>query len=603
MTRIPTIDQQRVLDSTARVRFVKASPGSGKTWLVAEAILRELRKWSVPHAGVAAISFTRVGGDEVRSAVGRELTHPHFVGTIDAFLFRFVVRPHLRAVDPLAKMPVLIPPDWKPADIWHSQTVARGINPFACTWVRRDLTGRPVLALERPGDRVELDGEMRRTVIEFKQNLRRQRGIISISDSALFASQILSHSRYGPAIRREIVRRFPLLVVDELQDTGVFLGESVRALASEETARALLVGDPDQAIFEFSGADLQTFDEFSGISGVETLPLSVTQRCPVVVTAVASQVKSSGGILESSAMTAGNAILVRYSEMGRDIRQVVKAARGAWPCTTMKVIARHNSAVLELKGSSGAEAVSLNCRPATLMHRAVRNFRQGRSVAALAASHTALELMLLDREGLTEDELVASGVDARDFKSKSIDCLLDASALSLTGTVHEWQVRAYELLRAHAEQLRAKYQLPSVRSRRPPNRRSGHSRPIATSIQTANVVSDELGDTTVLTVHGVKGETHDVTIFVVPVVSERTAPRKCPSVLWWPSDPSDDEERRIAYVAFTRSRDQLILCVHQLTYERLQRSRPAFVAAFDSCDVAEFLARVTPAVSTNSTEV
>jgi DNA helicase-2/ATP-dependent DNA helicase PcrA len=602
MTRIPTIDQQCVLDSAARVRFVKASPGSGKTWLVAEAIQRELSDWSAPHAGVAALSFTRVGGDEIRSALGRELAHPHFVGTIDAFLFRFVVRPHLHVVDPLARMPVLIPPDWRPSEIWQSQALTGGINPFACTWVRRDQTGKPVLSLERPGDRVELDGEARRSVIEFKKNLRRRRGIITISDSALFASEILTHNRHGVSIRRELARRFPLLVVDELQDTGVFLGESVRSLASEDAVRTLLVGDPDQAIFEFSGADLRTFDAFSGIPGIETLELPATQRCPAVITAVASQVKSTGGALRSSAATVGNATLVRYSDMTRDIRQIVNVARTAWPRTSMKVIARHNTSVLELKGRSGSEAVSLNCRPATLMHRAVRNFRQGRSIAALAAAHTALEVMLLEREGLTEEELTTEGIDAREFRLRSIDCLLDASALPLTGTVFEWQARAFDLVCAHAEHLRVKYQLPQVRGRRPPSRRQGHGRSIAASIQPTSTVPDEFGDTPVLTVHGVKGETHDITIFVIPPVSERAAPRKCPSVVWWPSDPADDEERRIAYVAFTRSRERLILCVHDLTYERLQRSRPAFVAAFECCDVASFSDSVARAGTTSAAD-
>jgi len=602
MTRIPTIDQQYVLDSTARVRFVKAAPGSGKTWLVAEAIERELREWIVPHAGVAALSFTRVGGDEIRSALGQELAHPHFVGTIDAFLFRFVVRPHLHVVDPLARMPVLIPPDWKPAEIWQSQALAGGINPFACTWVRRDPTGTPVLAWERPGDRVELEGDRRRMVVEFKQNLRRRRGIITISDSALFASQILLHPRHGVNVRREIARRFPLFVVDELQDTGVFLGESVRALASEEAVRALLVGDPDQAIFEFSGADLRTFEQFSGIAGIETLELPATQRCPSVVAAVASHVKSTGGVLRSSAATAGAATLVCYSDMTRDIRHIVTVARAAWPRATMKVIARHNTSVLELKGSSGAEAVSLHCRPATLMHRAVRSFRQGRTIAALAAARTALELTFLGREGLTEEELAAEGIDARELRLRTVDCLLDASALSLAGTVLEWQASAFDVVCAQAERLRVRYQLPPLRSRRPPSRRQGHGRPIAASIQPTNAVSEDFRDTPVLTVHGVKGETHDVTIFVIPALSERTALRKCPSVVWWPSDPANDEERRIAYVAFTRSRERLILCVHESTYERLRRSRPDFVAAFECCDVASFSDRVTGARTTSDVD-
>lgn len=591
MARLPTTDQQRVLDSTARVRLVKASPGSGKTWLVAEAIRRELQNWRRPHAGVAALSFTRVGGDEIRSALGRDLAHPHFVGTIDAFLFRFIVRPHLRVIDPLAKMPVLIPPNWKPKEIWQSRTVADGINPFACSWVRRDGTGTPVLALQRQRDRIELLGEKRREVVNFKKSLRRGRGLIAISDSALFASQILADSRHGPTVRREIARRFPLLVVDELQDTGVFLGESVRALASEMEVRALLVGDPDQAIFEFSGADISAFNAFREIPGTDALELSASQRCPAVVAAIASQVKSTGGVLVSANATHGDATIVRYVDMAREIVEIVGGARRAWPNASIKVIARHNASVLEIRGGSGSEAISLSCRPTMLAHRAVRDFRQEQSAAALAAMQTALQLMLLDHEGLTDEDLVAKGVDAESFRLASVSCLLQASALSLQGTVLEWQLRAFELLCSYAERLRVEHGMPTVRARRPPNRQRGHGRPISASIQPPDVVSDGLRGVPVQTVHSVKGETHDITIFVIPAISERAAPQKCPSVLWWPNDQNNDEERRIAYVALTRSRNRLLLCMHEATFERLQRTRPEFIAAFNCCNVADFMNR------------
>ena len=110
----PTTEQQAVLDSKARVRVVQAVPGSGKTWLVAELIKRELLNIGVGYGGIAALSFTKVGGEEIRKAVGHDLGHPHFVGTLDAFLFRFVVRPFLTQVFPTFAAPRLIPAEWEP---------------------------------------------------------------------------------------------------------------------------------------------------------------------------------------------------------------------------------------------------------------------------------------------------------------------------------------------------------------------------------------------------------------------------------------------------------------------------------------------------------
>jgi len=112
--RKPTLDQQLALSRPVpRLRVVRVTPGTGKTWLVSEIIRQEITCWPTKTGGVVALSFTRVGGDEIRSAVGHELGHPHFVGTIDAFLFRYIVRPFFMACAGEGfPPPRLIPGEW-----------------------------------------------------------------------------------------------------------------------------------------------------------------------------------------------------------------------------------------------------------------------------------------------------------------------------------------------------------------------------------------------------------------------------------------------------------------------------------------------------------
>ena len=231
--RSPTPDQRAVLESTARVRVVRAAPGSGKTWLVAEAIRGELARWAMPAAGIAALSFTRVGGEEIRTALGRDLDHPHFVGTLDAFLFRYVVRPHLRAILPDHPVPILVPGEWEPDKNWRRADVTKAddpkvqINPFACVWIGRDGDKMPILARPLPnsGEWEALEPADRERVTQVKRQLWRTRGLVTHSDAAYLASAILRNRDRGAAVRQALVRRFPLIVVDELQDTGHFLGE------------------------------------------------------------------------------------------------------------------------------------------------------------------------------------------------------------------------------------------------------------------------------------------------------------------------------------------------------------------------------------------
>lgn len=589
--RTPTPDQQAVIGSTARIRAVRAAPGSGKTWMVAEVIRDELRRWRPGGGGIAALSFTRVGGEEIRGALGHSMAHPHFVGTIDAFLFRYVVRTHLRAIDPLAKTPDLIAAEWRPADIWTSKTVCHGINPYACVWTGRDENGKPALSrANRYGGVTSLTPDEKAAVLQFKSELRRKHGRITLSDSALFASLILTHTTHGAVVRAEIVRRFPLIIIDELQDTGVFLAESVKALLKEPASRGLLVGDPDQAIYEFNGANAQTFDTFLTIPGAGLLELATTQRCPPRAAHVASHLKRSGGALNPAPGREGRALLVRYEDMVRDVVATVHALRRANPADIIKVVARSNSTVEQLTGRSGIEVPSLGCRPAALVHRAVRHFRRGKSVTALAAAKTALELIMLDGEGLTDDELRNRGVDPAALKDVTIRCLLAANALSTDGTAITWQTQALGLLSSHAAVLCVSAGLPLPNVTTKPRKNDGHDAPVARSIPSDAAVG--MGGVPVLTVHGVKGETHDVTIVVAPPTSGQGGSKRCPSVLWWPAGSVDDEERRVAYVALTRTRRDLIVYVDGPAFARLASTQPAFVSGFESLSSHELLQRL-----------
>jgi len=86
------------------------------------------------------------------------------------------------------------------------------------------------------------------------------------------------------------------------------------------------------------------------------------------------------------------------------------------------------------------------------------------------------------------------------------------------------------------------------------------------------------------TVHSVKGETHDITIFVCP---EPKLDKKCPSETWWSTQSEELEEKRIAYVAITRTQRDLILCVSRTTYNNLSLHKKDFVELFKEVSMEE----------------
>jgi len=589
--RTPTGEQKAVLESPARVRVVRATPGSGKTWLVAELIRQELVNWSTRTSGIAALSFTRVGGDEIRKAVGYELGHPHFVGTIDAFLFRYIVRTFLcRCFHSLAS-PHLVPGEWG-AEYWgnygpNQSATIKDINLFGCVFVG-EAAGKEVVACKpHPAQALcQLDNHKAAEVIKYKRKLWEKWGGLTHSDAALWASKILEHETHGSAVRAELIRRFPLIIVDELQDTGYFLGKSILLLLDEPAARGVLVGDPDQAIYEFSGARPDLFNRFESIVGAIPLPLASSRRCPPAVAAAAGHLQDSGGTIGPADGKTGRAFLLRYTDMVGDIRRILLAIRAAVSVTNMKVIARQTSTVEALLGRRAKPFQKLGCPPLNHMQRAVVAFRQGQQIRALAAARAALEVAVFEHEGVSDEKLEEKKINPREWKALAVRCLLRASGIVTTGTLFDWQTEAGKILDAEIDGFLHNGSLQFVIGNLKPQKRPGYNATCTDCLPQTNAPPPGLADVPVGTVHSVKGETHDITVFVCP----KTSQAHCPSVVWWSADDKDREEKRIAYVATTRTQGHLIVCVSEDCYTRLCASREGFVESFECMTVDECVA-------------
>ncbi|MET8241767.1 UvrD-helicase domain-containing protein [Streptomyces sp. NPDC005078] len=84
--------------------FVRACPGAGKTRTLVD------RHCNTPtdlrRSGRALLSVTNVAADELRERCKDEVNRtdltafPHYIGTFDSFLWRYLVRPHLPAIPP-----------------------------------------------------------------------------------------------------------------------------------------------------------------------------------------------------------------------------------------------------------------------------------------------------------------------------------------------------------------------------------------------------------------------------------------------------------------------------------------------------------------------
>lgn len=597
----PTTEQQTVLDSHARVRFVRAVPGSGKTWLVANLIKKELAERQSNYGGIAALSFTRVGGEEIRRAVGYDLCHPHFVGTLDSFLFRFVVRPFLKQVFPIFAVPRLIPAEWEP-NKWQMGAGStsfivpigtgkdvRTFNLFNVCFLGEDQ-GKPVIACKQSDwdQIVPLDVQARDAVLKAKQELWKKHGWLTHSDAAFLASKILEDQTHGMTVRAELLRRFGLIIIDELQDTGWFLGQCVMQLLAEASARGVLVGDPDQAIYEFNGARPDLFDRFTVLDGTEQLSLGRTRRCNSVVCKIAEHLAAPNRSIEPEPDRTGRAYLLSYKSLEKDVHKFCDWLASRQGNRDIKIVARHTKTVRTISGLVVKEAPKLGSVPFNHLHRSVNNFRQGRQFAALAGARAALEYAVFGHEGVTQDEFAKRGVDPAAWKRVCVEAILQANAELTNESFEAWGRRMADFVHERlANIVPVNEDGKEIKKLKLP---AGKAKVEARQKYLMMAVSGlhKGGHVVTQTVHAAKGETHDLTVFVCP---EPRQEGRCPSVVWWSDLSVDQEERRIAFVAVTRSRGDLIVCVSEKILARLQKFRTDFCQLFEQMSINDFITK------------
>src|ERR1019366_6783314 len=88
---------------------------------------------------------------------------------------------------------------------------------------------------------------------------------------------------------------------------------TLKKLLAQDHVRGLIVGDTDQAIYEFGGAHPRLFDELEALAGAKSFPLRKTYRCPTNVAKVATMLAHSHNPVEPTPEQ-GRTILVSHND-------------------------------------------------------------------------------------------------------------------------------------------------------------------------------------------------------------------------------------------------------------------------------------------------
>jgi DNA helicase-2/ATP-dependent DNA helicase PcrA len=155
-----------------------------------------------------------------------------------------------------------------------------------------------------------------------------------------------------PEVRRQYQERFQYIMVDEYQDTNPVQYNLIRLLAGERR-NLCVVGDDDQSIYSWRGADIRNILEFEkDFPGVKVIRLEQNYRSTAtILAAAAAVVKQNYGRKGKSLWTenpAGERIRYERVESDREearfvCREIVKLRSTGVPLEEMAVFYRTNA--------------------------------------------------------------------------------------------------------------------------------------------------------------------------------------------------------------------------------------------------------------------
>ena len=353
---------------------VLAGPGSGKTRVLVGRVTHLINELGVPPSHILCITFTNKAAREMRerliASVGEDNARQITAGTFHSVASR-MLRKHVHLLDGYGRGN-----DFVIYDEADTKSIIRKI--LVDVFMEDKKKVDPSLAKSRISAAksavdacVGMDGRrMMRALCETRPNLKRdpytrdqfprlydEYEANLRSSNALDFDDLLSAAvallRTSEEARMFYTQKWRHVLVDEFQDTSLSQYELIRTLAAE-SARVFVVGDVDQAIYSWRGAEVANirtkFD--SDFAGAGTVLLTKNYRSTATIVKAAQAVIGESrdrSPLELDAVQPGGkdvAVVATEDEVEEAdfaAREAARAARNGVPLKDIAVLYRTHS--------------------------------------------------------------------------------------------------------------------------------------------------------------------------------------------------------------------------------------------------------------------
>jgi ATP-dependent DNA helicase UvrD/PcrA len=310
-------EQREAVAHVAGPILVLAGAGSGKTRVLTTRIVYLIEEQGVDPATILAVTFTNKAAAEMRDRVRRLLGHEPgglWVGTFHAIGARLLRRHATRlgwspnfsiydADQQVREVKRVMEALELPLKRWHPKGVHGAISTAKNQLVTpEEYAAAAVDAFER----VVADVYPRYEVALKEQNA------FDFDDLLVRPVQLLAGSE---ALLDHYRQRFRFVLVDEYQDTNRAQYRLLELLAREH-GNLMVVGDDDQSIYGWRGADIRNILDFErDFPGAQTVRLEQNYRSTgrileVANRVIAENVRRKGKVLRTDADAGDRAILL-----------------------------------------------------------------------------------------------------------------------------------------------------------------------------------------------------------------------------------------------------------------------------------------------------
>ncbi len=259
--RVPDKGQLAAIGHKDGPMLVLAGPGSGKTFVITQRILRLIREEKIPPEKILVITFTKAAALEMQRralSLDKRSAYVSF-GTFHSVFYRIL------RISGSKRNLSLIAEDKKyaffKAVLSGSENDARFLEEDIADTIKE-------ISVYKNGE-----GEKPDHYDEYESFLN-ENGLLDFDDMLKLCFEML---RDDEKIRMYWQERFSYILVDEFQDSNPIQYEALKLLCNEKK-NIFVVGDDDQSIYSFRGARPELMQKFEKEFEAKRIDLSVNYR-------------------------------------------------------------------------------------------------------------------------------------------------------------------------------------------------------------------------------------------------------------------------------------------------------------------------------------